>query len=558
MEEGRAQLAMDVSNDRKERDSRAIRWVIDSLTEDGELEPFIFSIPGTLSSTWGKKVWETVAEGEASVDMLSNADQALALVLSNSGQISQHMATPRSDGSLRNLGRAITRLLKTCTAPGILPAEDHRRKRANACVDAALSLVLSIKREWEWFAESEVMAQTLLYLGDIERIRGDVPLGSDSTTVARRTCMSIIAVRKMLQTPAVHDAAQRIIARLADVRGEPESDKDLEAAKTAEIIDRRLGDVWYSASTLHDELSREVEPDKMEERLHEIMLSNKDQIAELEYTWNTLGWAEEVDDAVISLVGTMVTATGGVLNYLPHIVLRWQTDPRRIPEMGMCPIPTYLMPQLIPPRLLIQRLWVCPWLFRSISASGWGVSMYRPKTLGEFSAPELRVTELRELMATQMPIKTQLCRVQDLRDGGLVYFLELFITAIRSIKAASQETSRPLFIRTFQHIIADWKAYPCAIWTQQLLVNLLRQVLPRDHDPPTDEVPGYIIDEFLSFVAKVLAEKKGPHVNEAILMMEEYINFCGGAQEIARMAISTISNLDPPDPLPGGLLTPPV
>jgi len=549
MTDGRVQLAMDVSNERKTRDARAIGWVIDNLTEDSELEPFVLGIPGSLNSTWGKKVWETVAEGEGSGSLHSHAsDQPNpALVPPSPGLFialpATTIASTQREDTLRDLGSRITRLLKTCTDPGILPTEDARRKRAHACVDAALSLVLSMEHEWEWFAESEIMAQMLIYLGDVERIREAPTLGFESTFAVRWTCMSIIAVRKMLQTSAVHDAAQRVISCLADVRGEKDSDPDDVAAKTAGTIDQYVKTGWDAALTLHQELTREVEPDRTEERFHEVMSSNKTEILELESMWNVLGWADEIDEAIITLVRTMMYATGGVLDYLPHIVSRWQPDPRRTPEKGMRAIPTYLMPQFIPPRLLVQRLWVSSWVLRSISASGWGAGMYQPKTLGELSAPELRVTEICELMggAQQAPIKKQLRRLQDLRDGGFVYMLELFIAAIRSSKAASHHSSRPLYIGTFRTITADWKERRHAVWSQRLLVNLLRDVLPENNDSPSDEVPGYIIDEFLTFVGNVLAEKKGSHVSEAISMIKAYIELRGGTHEIAQKAISTVS-----------------
>jgi hypothetical protein len=242
----------------------------------------------------------------------------------------------------------------------------------------------------------------------------------------------------------------------------------------------------------------------------------------------------------------MMYATGGVLDYLPHAVTRWQPDPRRQPDKGMRATPPYLMPQFIPPRLLIQRLWVCVWACRTVSTSGWGAGIYQPKSLGELSAPELRVTEICDLMAdTQAPIKTQLWRLQDLRDGGLVYMLELCFVAIRSGKAASHHSSRPLYIGTFRTISADWKERRHAVWTQRLLVNLFRHVLPENNESPADDVPGYIIDEFLPFVANVLAEKKGSHVNDAISMIKAYVDLRGGAYEIEQKAIWAIL---PPKP----------
>lgn len=398
-----------------------------------------------------------------------------------------------------------------------------------------------MEHDWEWFAEPETMAQMLIYLGDVERIREAPTPGFESPFAVRWTCMSMIAVRKMLQTPVVRDAAQRVISCLADVRGEKDSSPDDVAAKTVVTIDQYLKTGWDSALTLHWELTREVEPDRTEERFQEIVLSNKAEIAELEYTWNILGWADEIDEAMITLVRTMIYATGGVLDYLPHAVTRWQPDPRRQPDKGMRAAPTYLMPQFLPPRLLIQRLWLCVWDFRTISASGWGAGIYQPKSLGELSAPELRMTEISELMRdTQAPIKTQLWRLQDLRDGGLVYILELFFVAIRSSKAASHHSSRPLYIGTFRSITADWKEHRHAVWTQRLLVNLLRHVLPENNDAPADEVPGYIIDEFLPLVANVLAEKKGSHVSDAMSLVKAYVDLRGGTHEIGQKAISTI------------------
>ena len=540
MTDGRVQLAMDESDERKTRDAHAIRWVIDSLTEDSELEPFILGIPGSLNSMWGRKVWETVAEGEgsASGNLYPHA----------SGQPNPAIV-PSSPGLLiLQMGNRITRLLKTCTDPGILPTEDARRKRARACVDAALSLVLSVEHEWEWFAESEIMAQMLIYLGDVERIRGAPSLDFESTFAVRWTCMSIITVHKLLQTSAVHDAAQRVISCLADVLSEEGDDPEDVAAKTAATIDQYMKTGWDAALTLHRELTREVEPNRAEEQFNEIMFSNKGEILELEYTWNNLGWVGEIDEAIITLVRTMIRATGGVLDYLPYVVMRWQPDTRCMPEKGIRAVPTNLMPQFIPPRLLVQRLWISSWALRSISASGWGVGTCQPKTLGELSAPELRVTEIRKLMgdAQRPPIRTQLWRLQDLRDGGFVYMLELFIAAIRSSKAASYHSSRPLFIGTFHIITANWKERRHPIWSQRLLVILLRHVLPENDDSPSDEVPGYIIDEFLTLVANVLMEKKGPHISEAISMIKAYVKLRGDTHGIAQKAMSTMSTLKPP------------
>ena len=68
MKEGRVQLAMDYSEDRKHRDARAIEWIVDDLTEDSELEPLVRNIPDSFNSTWGKSVLQTVGDSGGRVD----------------------------------------------------------------------------------------------------------------------------------------------------------------------------------------------------------------------------------------------------------------------------------------------------------------------------------------------------------------------------------------------------------------------------------------------------------------------------------------------------------
>ncbi|KAI9447823.1 hypothetical protein H4582DRAFT_28281 [Lactarius indigo] len=62
MSTGKAQLAMEETEERKGRDVQAIRWLIDNSTEDDEVESFAMTMPGTFTSEWGIGVWEKVSE----------------------------------------------------------------------------------------------------------------------------------------------------------------------------------------------------------------------------------------------------------------------------------------------------------------------------------------------------------------------------------------------------------------------------------------------------------------------------------------------------------------
>ena len=79
MKEGRVQLAMDYSEDRKHRDARAIEWIAGDLTEDSELEPLVRNIPDSFNSTWGKDVLQAVTDDRRREDSGARFNSILTL-----------------------------------------------------------------------------------------------------------------------------------------------------------------------------------------------------------------------------------------------------------------------------------------------------------------------------------------------------------------------------------------------------------------------------------------------------------------------------------------------
>jgi hypothetical protein len=356
--------------------------------------------------------------------------------------------------------------------------------------------------------------------------------------------MSIIVVRRVLQTfDEVGSAADRVIKGLAKVRGVTEGSKDENAAKTARTLNEYLKTSWNSAASLHRELICDVDPDNVEDRVRNIMQEKKSDITTLDDTWNVCGWAEETDEAIVTLAQTLREATSGVLDRFHGAVLPWRQDSRLESEKGAQSTPSFLMPQFIPPRLLIQRLWLCVSALRRVSSIGWGASAQKWKKLADLSAPELTIPEMRKLIAeTRTPMVTQLWRLQDLRSGGLVYSLELFIQVIKSSgKAALRESSRELYGGTFLVITRRWwDEYERGVWTERLLVDLLRRVLPTSDDSSSDQIPTYIIDHLLTFLADVLATKTGSHVRDAISQIKTYSKRPGYPSEVAREVLSRL------------------
>jgi hypothetical protein len=440
------------------------------------------------------------------------------------------------------LNNRITRLLGTCIDPGAFPDETERERRAHACLAASLSLVLYVEYEWAWLEECATMAQVLIYLINVTKTSDtqirDVPVlqalfraGAgkfrstpelDSTSSIRWTCMSMIVVRRMLNTSQVRDAAKQVINCLAEVSGERDGSNDEKAAKTAGTINKHLKAGWDSADSLHEELIPRLEEVELEDRLREIVREKQDDITQLDNTWNVFGWAEKTDEAILKLAQTLKEATSSVLDNLPGAILRWEEDSRPSPEKGTQSAPSYFMPHFIPPRQLLQRLWLCVWTIRRVSTTGWGASKDFPETLADLSAPELSMPTIRKLMGgRQAPMETQLWRLQDLRSGGLVYTLELFIEAIKSSgKSATRESSQELYGDTFDFFTRKRDGYEFNVWTEQLLVDLFQRVLPANGSSPSDQVPEYIIDRFLTFLVSVLENRKRSHVEEPISQTE--------------------------------------
>ncbi|KAA1477635.1 hypothetical protein DENSPDRAFT_616924 [Dentipellis sp. KUC8613] len=515
MTDGRVELAMDESDDRRSRDARAIRWVIDNLTEDSELEPFVVGIPGSLSSPWGKEVWGTVAKYQPFV---ADSSEASANHSSSDASGARHDA-------VNDLSDRITRLMKTCTEPGIL-SEQARRKRARACIDAALSLVLSMDGvsggEWRWFVDNDTMSQALVYLGGVEKIKQWPtlpPSDFDSAFAARWMCMAILATRKSIQHASVREAAGSVIASLSYARAEDSSSDD-SAIQTAGVVDKRVKKAWTAAQNIYYRLLTESDTEKMDEVAHEILVDCKDDITDLEYIWNLLGWADDVDMSILELVRVVVEATGGVLLHLPGAAMEWPADTRRLPEKITLREPKWLIPQLLPPQLLTERLWLCAWNLRNLASPGaeW------PEAFADLSAPELQLRELQKLLDdTEGWFKLQLWRIQDIRDGGLVYMLELFVTALRTTGHISPE-SRPLYIATLQSITADWSSHRNSLGTQKCLIALLRDVLSSMHTgSPSYVIPTFVIDAILELVGNIIPGSQRSLVKEALSSVDDYL-----------------------------------
>ncbi|THH13692.1 hypothetical protein EW146_g6554 [Bondarzewia mesenterica] len=533
--DGRVQLAMDESIDRKERDARAIVWVIDNLTEDSELEPFVEGIPGSIYSPWGR----VAEQRQPSPEMHKchgEFKRQTAHCRTSTPDLSPH--------TVMDLSNRINRLLKTCTDPGVLVAQ-ARWRRARACIDAALSLVLGV-RGTNSFLDQQVMAQALVYLGcqsqdptnlkpavsgqpdGANRALMEQGAGYDNVFAAKWTCMTIMSTYQMLQDKEITKAASKVIAKLAEARGEVKDVVEV-AEKMAVIMDKQVSKAWKAALELHKLLVKDkaADPDKMEQLVNTVMKEDKEHLAR---------------SSLHGMLSAVPTSHGyhrrcpRTLTWCGHRV----ADRRKTPlNVKVQENPKWMMPQPLPTRLLAQRLQLSTWNLKTLAASDWTVTDEdRLKALVELSAKELEVPQLQKLMETPTPFEAQLWRLQDIRDGGMAFMVDLFIAAFRSHTQISQE-SHQLFRNTLQTLTANREKAQLKDGTKRYLVAILKEVLPKTEKSP-DGLPAYIVDPMLDLVGDVLIGVKDRYVGDAANAISDYLDILP-ENERARDALKKIS-----------------
>ncbi|KAI9432853.1 hypothetical protein H4582DRAFT_1036346 [Lactarius indigo] len=175
----REELVMGESDERKDRDVRAIRWLVDNTTVNAEMEPLVLAIPGTFNTEWGREVWAVVSsQGRSDPDTLEpQTDHPSA-----SGQVSltHHSPHPAEGTAVDTICRCVRNLFETCNNHSYFPNEEARRRRMRACAEAAASLVCCIDFRLEWLGE---VGKLVSEIGHIEKINQSLTTTSDPSFI---------------------------------------------------------------------------------------------------------------------------------------------------------------------------------------------------------------------------------------------------------------------------------------------------------------------------------------------------------------------------------------
>jgi len=559
---GQMQLAMEEKEERKGRDVRAIRWLIDNLTEDAEMEQFVMAIPGSFSTDWGVEVWKRVGERDKTdkrsqiepaagplTDMTVSTEQAMPRVSrpSYSGRIhrisrpiihlvkklaphhsptdaSMHAHVTRSDTAttyiqgedvVQQLSKRVTRTLEICRNRQFLANDDIEnklwRRRTRACIETVATLAFCGNARIDWFGDVEEL------LGDIGTSEKPQKLslaGTGQFFVMCWTCLSLVVVQNFLDRGTTSynvTVGAEMLARQDDT----DNDK---APTRAQKIDEALRRAMLCLRRLHEAL-RQTED--LTEDVEEILRGHESEISELEQI------NKEADHD--SLIEIDVRIYNQLMNYvIRQIISKFPGVLDDLDDFHQTPIPFSRLVELLHDTRKLQ--FVRPGLTLK--------SMCSPAvTLRKILKGQGDADEYKELLKNlnKFPfwsrwngnlMQRQLWRMQDLCDGGgLGFTVELFFLALDQLlsTSSSKESHSALYMGAFRTITSDWNRHKHSLGTQNLLLYITWSRFEQfDH-----EYPAYIVDEFLELLGNTFEGQKRSRIDEVVQQLTSAFDLRG-------------------------------
>jgi hypothetical protein len=512
MSQGQMQLAMEESEGRKNRDKRAIRWLVDSLTEEAEMELFVIAIPGSFNAEWGIEVWRGISEVDEDEDDIANRNEKAVTLFSGTNiPTSMPLASQSSLGEnvMHELSRRVAQLLQTCENRDLFSNDEQWRRRTRACVETTASFVGCANAELGWFGD---VGRLLGDIGRVEKTSELLSTGMDRSFIIRWMCLSVMVIRPVLSgNMELQATASDVISSIRYFR-EESGTQDEQALKNAQNIDDAFNGAWDCLLGLFWALFQEQ--DLTAEEVQGILRNREYLVVELERIYTDAGRLTWVDQRCTSLLRYMDQITHGITGKLPGVRNRFPTT-RPIPfsqvlELFMDPLKF----PIIPPGQVLRSLCSLAPRFRDI-LEGQGVEETR-ETLMSLKDIQ-KVTN-----QTTCALQRQWWRLQDLRDGGgLGFIVELFFRALKQLLSTSlsQESQSALYIGTFRAITSDWRSYKHSLGTQKILLDA---VASEDGIFSSFKYPAHITDEFFLLLENVLDKQTGQHIEDALQQLRNF------------------------------------
>jgi hypothetical protein len=500
MEQGQMQLAMEETEGRKARDGRAIRWLIGNQTEDAETEKLLMAIPGSFKSEWGIEVWRKISHTiEPRMPLVIRPSHHLPTdVMSyppvrHPPTIHPHPTTnTQGEPIIRKLIERFARYLRTPENRSPFTSDDLWRRRTRAFIETTATLLFFVNARFAWF---EDIVDLLGDIGSFERTRELSLAGADQLFVTRWTWLSLLAIRRLLDTDQkTWNFADEVLRLHSKDDYTGENNEALAAAQTIDKNFRIARECLYSLSYA---LSWTEDPTEVKA----ILRDHESVISELERISIDAGHLENVDqwtlETQLAIAPQLTSHFPGILDDLDtaqvsfgHFVEMFR-DPRQI--------------QFIRPGQTLKSMCSILPTLRNILGGQGDADAYRQmqKNLMEFRS--------RASNWEGDELQRQLWRLQDLRNArGFAFTVELFFLGLKQVSRFGSHYA--LYMGTFRAITSDWKKYKNSIGTQKLLLDI---ALSRSVDFQSI-YPLYIADEFLELLGNIFKGQTGSHIDDAV------------------------------------------
>ena len=563
------QLSMEVREERKGRDERAIRGLIDVLTEDAEMDPFVAAIPGSFNTTWGVGVWKGLskviqdASKNATGNDLPPPDVNSPVTTQVVVQHSPHTSNPitlaaslvrthtlsgsrtggipllpivqpynvpshgviahtQPQGVIRELSRRVAHLLETCKNRGRFTSEELWRKRTHGCVETMTLLVSFAGAELSWFGD---IGKLLEEIGRVEKTRESSLTAMDRLFATRWTCLSLMVIRPILKcNRQLQDSAKNAVESFSQFEA-GNATGDRLAEKNAQKIDEKFQKAWNHLYDLYCTLPE----NPTSEEARDILVNYEEHISELEDISRVANRMEGIDQKISVVQHWLSRNTHGIARQLPGIEFG-DFPPNQNPydkalNLFMDPLkPLFILPRsnlqgacsLCPEfRVILQR--------RGDDAEGHAdVEEHDVADFGK-TLENLKAWEKTSYWPENL-LSQQLWRLQDLsKGGGLGFTVELYLLTLKQLLSdySPYESHPALFIRTFQAITSDWEEYKDSPGTQKVLLAIAS---PSNGIISKFPYPPYVTDRFLELLENVLKGRRSSHVRKAARELTEHLS----------------------------------
>jgi hypothetical protein len=487
------------------------------------MQALVLAIPGSFNGEWGQEVWKGVVKDQST--SISNLQARSHLDFSSAhegttvhelcGRVRYFFETYKDEGNFMDVGIG-------------------RIRRMRGYVETAASLVCCTGVEVGLFGE---VGEVLSEVGDKEKTNNPSKIRSSPLFAVRLTCLSLVAIRKMVDDNglrlqelakfALDGFARLHVATEYGIIGIPDT---MALMDIAQGIDDNLMKAWASVVDLHQAFDSEPwSRRRTESDIIMILNSRGESISELERIANEAAGVEDVDWRVSFFQERMDGITHELMQRLPGVFFtRLKSESATpimiseafdFPSIGTTPVP----PPLIFPGQQIQSLCTLGPRLRDI-IEGQNTERHEETLKSLESLREIPVS----LRGLNYLMKRQLWRLLDLRDGrGLGFTIELFFLALRQLEISSTSSSSELkevyYTGTFKAITSHWKNCKKSTGTQQILLDLLSDLVIRGRGAFSNfTYPPYIVEMLLDLVGKMVEGHRGlnPHINEVIEELE--------------------------------------